>query len=156
MTIFKSLIIAATLLFLTASASHSTPPRCLIVGDSIAVGLSWHLKLCPVIAKVGISSKAVLNRTKPATIVIVSAGPMIRRTVVLKPISWPSGTQQSQNGHLDCPSQRRAAALVRKVAHLHGDQLVTFTAGRDGVHPKSYKRLARHVASNLHLLLERL
>lgn len=51
---------------------------CLIVGDSIAVGVSQYRKECVSVAKVGITSKAWnkenLNKLEPARTLIISLG----------------------------------------------------------------------------------
>ena len=38
-----------------------------------------------------------------------------------------------------------ARAEVLAIAASYGDQVVSFTAGRDGVHPQSYPAIARQV-----------
>ncbi|SNY91459.1 hypothetical protein SAMN04515647_1680 [Cohaesibacter sp. ES.047] len=130
------------------------PKTCFLVGDSIGVGLSWYLKTCPASAKVGLSSNAVLKRTEPADVLIVSAGsndPDNKRLEAnLKAIRDKSGAATVIWIE---PRHKRASAIVRKIAQRNGDLVIFFKAGKDKVHPRSYKRLARDVAQSLKGLL---
>ncbi|WP_319530809.1 hypothetical protein [uncultured Cohaesibacter sp.] len=145
----------ALLLVGACDPSFATKSRkCFLVGDSIGVGLSWHLKTCPASAKVGLSSKAVLKRTEPADVLIVSAGsndPDNKRLEAnLKAIRDKSGATAVIWIE---PRHKRASAIVRKIAQRNGDLVISFKAGKDRVHPRSYKRLARDVAQSLKGLL---
>ena len=151
------LIVSLFALLLIGGCDFSSTPKsktCFLVGDSIGVGLSWYLKTCPASAKVGIPSKAVLKRTKQADVLIVSAGsndPTNRRLEAnLKAIRDKSGAATVIWIE---PRHKRASAIVRKIAQRNGDLVISFKAGKDKVHPRSYKRLARDVAQSLKGLL---
>ena len=115
----------------------------LVLGDSIAVGTGQALHAYTVAHK-GISSCAVLKRTPraPQDTVVISAGSndppgacldTIRERLTAMQVVWI------------VPQNAAAAANVRRVAAKHGDKVVTFTAGPDGVHPRSYATVARAV-----------
>lgn len=113
---------------------------CAIIGDSIALALAAHISGCVVDAKIGISSSAIIMRVQSADTVIVSAGSndpynkhlrgnceLIRKIAVAKgakKIIWVLPA----NG---------AGPVVMAVAVTYHDPMVSFVAGRDGVHPAS-------------------
>jgi len=122
---------------------------CLIAGDSIAVGVAPYLPKCTVNAKIGIPSAAIIGRTEAANVLVVSAGsndPHNPRLVDnLKHI------RERATGRVIWiqPIDNVAAAAVRQIASLHGDNVVTFSPGPDHVHPLSDKTLAESVRAVL-------
>jgi hypothetical protein len=134
---------------LTASQASA---RCLIIGDSIAVGLAGQFSKCASRANVGLSSGAVMRLAASAPLAdwaAISAGSddptnpalrgnleAIRERVRARRVIWI------------VPRNGRAAAVVRAVAGAHGDGAVAFSTGRDGVHPLSYPTLAKSVAAS--------
>ena len=120
----------------------------LILGDSIAEDLGKYAHL-PYSAKSGISSCRILRDYIPPKHydrVIVSAGSndppgrcveAIRAAVVqrVRPsvIQWVVPAVPGARGH------------VLAVARSHGDWVLWFTAGRDHVHPRSYKEITKQM-----------
>jgi lysophospholipase L1-like esterase len=124
---------------------------CLILGDSIAVGVATYRPECQVIAKVGITSKAWVNKniTKElsADTVIISLGSndykkintlkelfTIRQVVAAKRVYWivPAIKPEIQE-------------MVDIVADKFEDKVIHIKkVSSDGVHPTSteYKRMA--------------
>jgi len=124
---------------------------CLILGDSIAVGIAQHRPECQVIAKVGINSKNWVNKniTKElsADTVIISLGSndykkintlkelfTIRQVVTAKHVYWivPAIKPEIQE-------------MVDIVADKFEDKVIYINkVSSDGVHPTSteYKRMA--------------
>jgi lysophospholipase L1-like esterase len=127
--------------------------ECVLLGDSIAVGLKSHLP-CNLEAKVGRNShqQSMLVRNIKAKTVIISLGSndvgdklleksllrnlrSVRRQVEANKVIWV------------IPYHAAAREQVRRVAAEWGDGLVDLMDYRtkDGVHPQSYKELANGV-----------
>ncbi len=118
---------------------------CLILGDSIAVGVGMARPECMTVAEVGITSEefAFSYRGPPEAtrVVIVSLGSNDKRD------SSDALTylRQHINGRVIwiLPARRYQQGAVRKMAQQFGDKLVTIpSVRRDGVHPADYRRLA--------------
>jgi hypothetical protein len=117
---------------------------CLILGDSIAVGVGMARPECMTVAEVGITSDdfAYSYQGPPgATRVIVSLGSNDKRD--------SSEALQHLRQHINgrviwiLPARRYQQAAVRKMAQYYGDKIVTIpSVRRDGVHPADYRRLA--------------
>ena len=129
--------------------------ECLIVGDSIAVGVSQVRTECTAIVKSGINSKVWnerhLNSIKPARTLVISLGAndykgikteenirILRTVAKADQVFWllPSGKLK--------PAQVEA---VKRVAEEFGDVVIPrpeTNISADGVHPtyKGYKLLA--------------
>jgi lysophospholipase L1-like esterase len=129
--------------------------ECLIVGDSIAVGVSQVRKECSAIVKSGINSKIWndrhLDNLKPARTLVISLGAndykgikteenvrKLRTVAKADRVFWllPSGKLK--------PAQVEA---VKRVAREFGDTVIPrpeTDISADGVHPtyKGYKALA--------------
>lgn len=120
---------------------------CVAIGDSIAVGVGQALH-CSIHAKVGASSTAIVSYARGNGFCIVSAGsndphnPNLRRN--LEKIR--SNLNPCDKIIWILPQNSKAAKVVNAVATKHGDYVVSFKAGADGVHPKSYKELANRIA----------
>jgi hypothetical protein len=125
---------------------------CLIIGDSIAVGIGQQLTQCQTLATTGVSSAAWLLQHGPLLggapqgTVIVSLGAndganfdkfmleALRVRIGAKRVIWIAPSNNLQ-----------AVAVVVAIAKHYGDQVVGFQPGRDGVHPESYRSLAQSV-----------
>jgi hypothetical protein len=118
---------------------------CLIAGDSIAVAVAPYLPNCTVNAKIGIPSAAIIGRADAANVLVVSAGSNDPRNPEL--IDNLQRIRERTSGKVIWiqPIDDVAAAAVRRVAALHGDHVVTFSPGRDHVHPLDDKALAESV-----------
>ena len=121
---------------------------CLIIGDSIAVGIASRLPECQVAAKVGISSAGWarefgVHPLDPRDTVVISLGSndghvyslqwlrRIRDAITAKRVIWV------------LPACNETARLgIEHLATFHGDQVIAFAPGRDGIHPENYSRLA--------------
>ncbi len=129
--------------------------ECMIVGDSIGVGVSQVRKECSAIVKSGINSrdwnKQHINKLQPAKTMIISLGAndykgintdenvrKLRQQVKAERVFWllPSGKLK--------PAQ---VEIVKQVAAEYGDTVVPrpeSDISADGVHPTytGYKKLA--------------
>ncbi len=124
---------------------------CLVIGDSIAVGVGRHLPECHTEARVGISSHQLITQfgsAKAADRVVISLGAndgtaartfdnltRLRKSVHARVVYWliPAASQH-------------ARSAVRQVAARHGDRVIDTApfAGPDGLHPtnRGYRTLA--------------
>lgn len=125
---------------------------CLILGDSIGVGLSEKLPECTRLATVGLSTAGWLHRYgglnayAPHDYVVISLGSndgrvyamanlrRIRDQVTAKRVIWvlPACNELARRG-------------IEHLAAYNGDSVVSFQPGHDGVHPWSYSLLAHDV-----------
>ncbi|CAB5220405.1 SGNH_hydrolase domain containing protein [uncultured Caudovirales phage] len=132
--------------------------ECLILGDSIAVGLAAHRPECEVIAKGGVSS-AMFNviyrhRDTTAKTVIISLGTNdmkairtkkelveLRRRVTADRVFWVEPIYSHPVSGQDAVELQR---VVAEVAKEFGDYVVAIWSSSDGVHPNvaGYKDLA--------------
>ena len=120
---------------------------CAIAGDSIAKGVGTQMPQCTVDAKVGTPSADIIHRvpTGHLGLMIISAGsndPMNPRLA-----DNLTAMRKRTGGGVTwiAPVNPRARSVVESVAHSHGDRVVTFTPGPDGIHPHSYAELARAI-----------
>lgn len=126
--------------------------ECLIIGDSIAVGMAKAATQCEVIAKIGINSNAWLAANKSRLVaakkVVVSLGAndyktlpnqfgVLRAAIDSKNVTWvlPSATLK--------PFSR---AYISEVAKQYGDKTISIKSEwlrEDNVHPTTggYKNL---------------
>jgi len=127
--------------------------ECLIVGDSIAVGVSQVRPECEAIAKSGINSgdwnKKHLHKLKPARTLIISLGANDLGINTEGHIRSLRTNAQADRVFWLLPSQKlkpRQAEAVRQVAAEFGDTVIPrpeSNISTDGVHPtyKGYKIL---------------
>jgi lysophospholipase L1-like esterase len=127
--------------------------ECLIVGDSIAVGVSQVRTECQAIAKSGINSgdwnKKHLHKLKPARTLIISLGANDLGINTEGHIRSLRTNAQANRVFLLLPSQRlkpRQVEAVKLVAAEFGDTVIPrpeSNISADGVHPtyKGYKVL---------------
>ncbi len=117
---------------------------CLILGDSIAVGVGMARPECMTVAEVGITSEQfAYSYSGPpgAQRVIVSLGSNDKGDATQA--LWH--LRQSINGRVIwiLPARRYQQGAVRKLATHFGDKMLTIpSVRRDGVHPADYRRLA--------------
>jgi hypothetical protein len=117
---------------------------CLILGDSIAVGVGEARPECMTVAEIGITSEQfAYSYAGPfgATKVIVSLGSNDKHDS--SDALW--NLRQHINGRVIwiLPARRYQQGAVRKLATYFGDKMVTIpSVRRDGVHPADYRRLA--------------
>lgn len=123
---------------------------CAVVGDSIALGVGTELHRCVVDATVGIPSADVIGRVQHANVLVVSAGSNDARSPALEHNLRAIRAKASSKVIWISPMDPVAAAAVRRVARLHGDQVVHFTPRPDNIHPRSYPTLADRVAKAMH------
>jgi lysophospholipase L1-like esterase len=132
--------------------------ECLIIGDSIAVGIGQVRKECKLVARTGINSTAWLNKNlvqlTASKVLIISLGAndtdkintknnltKIRTRAVADRVYWILPNENLK------PEQLKAVTVV---ATEFGDIVVprpTANISRDGVHPtrKGYKELAENL-----------
>jgi hypothetical protein len=149
--ILSRLSAAAVALLMVATAANAaerdTKPAKRSCADSIAVGAGQYIAACRVNAKIGISSRAVIDRVDPsADVNVVSAGsndpdnPHLRGN--LERIR-----SRARRTIWILPIETRARAAVQAVAAEHGDPVVSFAPASDHVHPRSEVALARSIAA---------
>jgi len=119
---------------------------CLIIGDSIGIGIAPHTP-CKVAAQVGraSSTQAAIIKRVSADHVIISLGSndpfdpellrnlrRVRASINAKWVVWI------------VPYHSHAGGAVRRVADAYGDGMVELRAfkSRDGVHPSNYQGVA--------------
>jgi hypothetical protein len=120
---------------------------CHLIGDSIALGLAAVMH-CTGGGTVGASSAHIATHLEPrpaGEIDIVSAGsndgfPDLRALRAIR---------AHLHGTVVWVIPRRNAGAVQALADANGDWAVAFTPGRDGIHPRSYRALARAVEAAL-------
>jgi hypothetical protein len=118
---------------------------CDVIGDSIAVGVGRAAR-CEIHAHQSASSHAILRYVVLGDLCAISVGsndalnPKLRANV-------EQLRRQTSCGRIIwiLPIHRRARAIDQAVAYKHGDIVVTFKPGPDGVHPESYPALARKI-----------
>lgn len=136
--------------------------ECMILGDSIAVGVAMHRPECEVYAKVGLSSvqfgTIYADKILEAKTVIISVGSndhqyvptnyellKIRGRISADTVYWimPQGNAKEANVTIT-----KIQAMVSKIANTMGDGVIHFTLSPDGIHPttKEYKRIALEAA----------
>lgn len=133
--------------------------ECMIVGDSIAVGVSAYRQECVAYAKGGINTtqfnKIYVDKILEAKTVIISLGSndhqyvptnyellKVRGRISADKVFWilPQGNLKESNVPIE-----RVQEMVRKIANTMNDGVITFTPAPDGIHPttKEYKRIAQ-------------
>ncbi len=125
---------------------------CLILGDSIAVGVSQHRPECAVHAKVGINSRDWVNKniTKDlsADTVIISLGSNDYKSInTLKELFTIRNVVSAKRVYWIVPAIKSdIQEMVEIVADKFEDKVIRIkTVAPDKVHPTSteYKRLAK-------------
>ncbi len=125
--------------------------ECLIVGDSIAVGVHQHRPECIAYTKVGINSRdwnnRYLGKTLTAKTAIISIGSNDHAKI--KTLEEAADMRQSIDTsglvYWIIPMNHDKAAIVKHIAKTFGDVILYIPeVSKDGVHPtaKAYKQLA--------------
>ena len=128
-------------------AARDTWRSCAIVGDSIAVETAQYLRDCKLNAKIGIPSGAVIARVDPqADINFVSAGSNDPEEPNLR-ANLERIRERAKRTIWILPAIPSARAAVREIAAKHGDVVVSFAPGGDGVHPASASALAQAIST---------
>ena len=120
--------------------------RNFVAGDSIAVGVASQLHWAHD-AKVGAPSKDIIHRVPHGHFhfLVLSAGSNDPMNPHLAD-NLNAMRRRAGGGVLwIAPVNAHARAVVTRVAHEHGDQVVTFTPGHDHIHPRSYAELAHRI-----------
>jgi len=124
---------------------------CIIIGDSIAVGLAQQFPACEVRAHVGWPSGRIARLAGGSfSWAVISAGSNDPANRALK------SNLEALRAHISgrvvwiAPVNGRAAFTVRAVAAERGDSAVAFAPGADHVHPRSYAALAASVRAGLY------
>jgi lysophospholipase L1-like esterase len=128
--------------------------ECLIVGDSIGVGVSQVRRECVSYVKSGINShnwnKTYMNKLQPTKTLIISLGANDLGVNTEANIRLLRTNAQAQNVFWLLPSQKlkpKQVEAVKLVAAEFGDTIIPrpeSDISADGVHPtgKGYKKLA--------------
>ena len=134
---------------------------CMVVGDSIGVGIGAALKgVCSSSAKVGISSTAVAERVRAGGHWTIAA---------LGSNDFPRGIGSAQRAQSEARVRSALAstwakagdrlilglpangarAIVQGWASSNGVRTVSFAPGPDGIHPRNYATLGREIRSRI-------
>jgi hypothetical protein len=128
--------------------------ECLIIGDSIAVGVSHIRKECVAYAKSGINSsnwnKTYLNKIEPSKTIIISLGANDLGVDTEKNIRTLRSKVNANKVFWLLPSEKlkpKQVEVVKRVALEYADEVIPRpekNISGDGVHPtyKGYKMLA--------------
>lgn len=121
---------------------------CLIIGDSIAQGVSQFEKQCVSYTQVGISPKNFNQKysnkypkDKATTVISLGSNNPGSKEALVQDLSKTRNTLTSQKIIWILPHNNRLKGIVREVAEHFGDEYVEFEVSKDNVHPKSYKTL---------------
>lgn len=137
-------------------------PACLLLGDSIAVGLYHHVAPCESLSKSGWNTyqwnRDYLKHDLSAETVIISLGSndhkyiktqeeleKLRDKIQAKRVFWVLPKGNLPAGGLPIIEVQR---IISVIAALHGDTVITIThAQPDGIHPSwaGYKQIAKEV-----------
>lgn len=123
--------------------------ECLILGDSIAVGVGSYRPECITVAHVGITSRAYVSRYgsfPDAQSVVISLGSNDGNVSIIKDITTlRMGITAKKVYWLLSANNKKAADEVRAVAKAFGDFIIRVdSVWNDGVHPsgRGYAQLA--------------
>jgi hypothetical protein len=129
----------------------------LVLGDSIAKGLGLAMKAYT-IATVGMGSCGILQHvpSQHFPLAVISAGvndppgpcvDAIRNKINADHVVWirPVPYRFGRHGLIHLNDSQAAGPTVDRVAAAHGDKVVTYVRGRDGVHPANYNAVANSI-----------
>ncbi|MGC0155266.1 hypothetical protein ACPRNU_22630 [Chromobacterium vaccinii] len=132
--------------------------NCLVIGDSLAVGISRGLPGCAVQAKVGRTTRQSIAVVpgQPYQVIVVSTGSNDKDRASIEELRQLRLRLQARTVVWVIPSPKfRAASYVQFVAREFGDlvQPVGSVLGPDNVHPTrtGYRRLSASLAQYFHL-----
>lgn len=121
---------------------------CLIIGDSIAQGVSQFEKQCISYTEVGISPKKFnykfsnkYPKNKATTVISLGSNNPGSKETMITDLSKTRNKLKSQKIIWILPHNNRLKGIVREVAEHFGDEYIEFEVSSDNIHPKSYKKL---------------
>jgi lysophospholipase L1-like esterase len=137
-------------------------PACLLLGDSIAVGLYHHVAPCESLSKSGWNTyqwnRDYLKYDLTADAVIISLGSndhkgiktqeeleKLREKVQAKRVFWILPKGNNPKGGLPIEEVQR---IIKVLAALHGDTVIPIVRAQgDGIHPSwaGYKQIAKDI-----------
>jgi len=123
---------------------------CLILGDSIAVGVGSVTPQCKIIAKVGINSKNFVVSYKyipSSKTTVISLGSNDGNADFSKYLNILRNKISGKVIWILSNNNAKARKIALNIARQHGDGVVYLSsfASADGVHPKSYSSIAKKV-----------
>lgn len=123
---------------------------CVVLGDSIAVGIGSVSPQCQTIAKVGINSKnfVVSNRYIPkAKTTIISLGSNDGNADFSKYLRELRKRASGKVIWILSANNDKARQIALNIARQNGDSVVYLSsfATADGIHPKSYSSVAKKI-----------
>lgn len=125
---------------------------CAFIGDGIAIALAASYPQCDINAGIGRNAAVISTTYVPGMHrwAVISAGAadgnstkispylyVLRRKVVASNVIWV------------IPDNYYAAYQIKSVAAVYGDRLIFIEAGKDGIHPNSYKPLLKELKKRL-------
>jgi hypothetical protein len=121
--------------------------ECLIIGDSIAVGVGSVSPQCETIAKIGINSKNFVVSYKyipSAKTTIISLGSNDGNTDFSKYLKSLRNGISGKVIWILSANNEKARVITLNIARQNGDSVVYLSKfkSHDGIHPKSYSALA--------------
>jgi hypothetical protein len=124
--------------------------ECLILGDSIAVGVGSVSPKCETIAKVGINSKNFVVSRKyipAAKTTVISLGSNDGNADFSKYIKALRKKVSGKVVWILSNNNAKSRNIVLNIARQNGDSVVYLSQFKsaDGVHPKSYSSVAKKV-----------
>ena len=124
--------------------------ECLIIGDSIAVGVGSVSPKCETIAKVGINSKNFVVSYKyipSAKTTVISLGSNDGNADFSKYLTNLRSKVSGKVVWILSANNAKAREIVLKIARQNGDSVVYLSQFKsaDGIHPKSYSSVASKV-----------
>ena len=124
--------------------------ECLIIGDSIAVGVGSVSPQCETIAKVGINSKNFVVSYKyipSAKTTVISLGSNDGNADFSKYLTNLRSKVSGKVVWILSANNAKAREIVLKIARQNGDSVIYLSQFKsaDGIHPKSYSSVASKV-----------
>jgi hypothetical protein len=151
-----AITIAVTAAALFAPVASPAAASCRIVGDSVAIGLGAAMRGCSVAARVGIGSVKAASRVGTGeewVIVAIGSNDFPMRITPAQRKQSDANVRRALS-HVEAVAGRRAIVVVpanggrdtvESWLASHGLRSVSFAAGPDGIHPRSYGELAQRV-----------
>ena len=124
--------------------------ECLVLGDSIAVGVGSASPQCQTIAKVGINSKNFVVSRKHiphANTTVISLGSNDGNADFSKYLKQLRAKVSGKVIWILSNNNTKARKIALNIARQNGDSVVYLSsfATADGVHPKSYRSIAKKI-----------
>ncbi|GJE39782.1 hypothetical protein [Methylobacterium persicinum] len=161
LTMITGKTLRGALLLMGLCIGSGAQASCMVVGDSIGVGIGAALKgVCQSSAKVGISSIAVAERVRAGahwTIASLGSndfprgiGAAQRSQSEARVRSALVSASAKAGDHLILVLPANGArGIVQSWASLKGVRTVSFSPGPDGIHPRNYNALGREIQSRI-------